>query len=54
MKFRILTATLALCFLGGPAAYADSHESDHIQVADYLDLEQVSDAQISPDGQQVI
>jgi len=54
MKFRILTATLALCFLGGPAAYADSHESNHIQVADYLDLEQVSDAQISPDGEQVI
>ena len=49
---RILALLCSCCILLFTAlAHADDH---HLGVADYLDFEQVSDPQISPDGSQVI
>ena len=31
-----------------------AQDENHLNVADYLDYEQVSDAQISPDGRQIV
>lgn len=47
-------STMLLCsgLLCLASAFAQS--SDHLEVADYLDFEKVSDAQISPDGKQII
>ena len=35
-------------------AFATEHESEHLQVADYLEMEQVADPQISPDGERIV
>ena len=43
---------LLLTFGLSGAAFAEEKHS--LEVADYLDLEQVADAQISPDGRQII
>ena len=55
MNNNLLTAfaavLLMLCIAGVSTASADDH---HLQVADYLEFEQVSDPQISPDGSTVI
>ena len=47
---RVLIAGVAILLATGAHAADDTH----LSVADYLDLEQVSDAQISPDGGQII
>ena len=54
MTLRALQAIFVALILCASSARADDHETNHIEVADYLKLEQVSDAQISPDGEQVI
>ena len=43
-----------ICVLLTISAHAADDEDAYLAVADYLDLEQVSDAQISPDGSQII
>jgi dipeptidyl aminopeptidase/acylaminoacyl peptidase len=42
------------CVLLTISAHAADDEDAYLAVADYLDFEQVSDAQISPDGSQII
>ena len=54
MTLRALQAIFVALILCASSARADDHETNHIEVADYLKLEQVSDAQISPDGEEVI
>lgn len=59
MRFRSPLAAAAACVavLLSPAAVADSHEEKDdrfIQVADYLDMEQVAGAEISPDGRHIV
>lgn len=34
-------------------AFATEHESKHLEVADYLEFEQVADPQFSSDGEQI-
>ncbi len=54
MKLRTIPALLAaLLFCAAPVS-ADDHESDVIEVADWLDFESVGDPQISPDGSQIV
>ncbi len=48
---QAIFVALLLCV---SAVHADDHQANLIEVADYLELEQVNDAQISPDGRQVI
>lgn len=36
------------------SAFATEHESERLQVADYLEMEQVADPQISPDGERIV
>lgn len=50
---RILLKALVITVFTAATA-VDAQDARHIDVADYLDLEQVSDAQISPDGRQVV
>lgn len=49
---KFLSTSLVFVVLLATAAIAQ--DGNYLQVADYLDLEQVSDAQIAPDGRQVI
>jgi dipeptidyl aminopeptidase/acylaminoacyl peptidase len=49
-----MPAIFIALILSACSAHADDHVIDHIEVADYLELEQVRDAQISPDGRQVV
>ena len=53
-RTRSLRLTLVtVCFLlGATAGVADEHNL--LEVSDYLDFEQVTDAQISPDGRQIV
>ncbi len=48
---QAIFVALLLCV---SAVHADDHQASLIEVADYLELEQVNDAQISPDGRQII
>lgn len=49
-RFSVLTAMTVLAFASNSLAEDDAH----LAVADYLEFEQVSDPQLSPDGNQVI
>jgi hypothetical protein len=49
-RFPALAAGAILLILA-TAGQADDH---HLSVADYLDFEQVTDPQISPDGSQIV
>lgn len=49
---RVLTAVFSILLTF--SAFAADEEDTHLAVADYLDFEQVSDAQVSPDGSQII
>lgn len=54
MKFRTMQAIFVALLLCISAVHADDHQANLIEVADYLEFEQVNDAQISPDGRQII
>lgn len=45
---------LLTLMLVGIAALSQAQEESYLEVADYLDFEQVSDAQISPDGEKIV
>ena len=54
MKLRTIPALLAALLFCVASANATEHESDIIEVADWLDFEFVGDPQISPDGRQIV
>jgi len=55
MKFsRVTPLIVGLICASMTIAFATEHESEHLEVADYLEMEQVSDPQISPDGEQIV
>ena len=45
---------LCLSVLFTISASVDAQEENFLEVADYLDFEKVTDAQISPDGRQIV
>lgn len=49
-----LLVTFAVTVLALPVYAQDTPTSNHLTVADYLDLERVGDPQISPDGSRVV
>ena len=49
-----LAVGLALCVSLAPPALAADPEPRHLQLADYLDYERVSDPQLSPDGDKIV
>ncbi|MCG8457327.1 MAG: hypothetical protein MI919_13710, partial [Holophagales bacterium] len=59
MKFPMPIKTLAFLLLAASALAAsppttETHASENLSVADYLEFERVSDARLSPDGQHVV
>ena len=50
---KTLLKTLVVAVFAAATA-VNAQDAKHLDVADYLDLESVDDAQISPDGRQVI
>ncbi len=51
---KLIFVVLLSAVLPGLTSSVHAQEARHLEVADYLDLEEVSDAQISPDGRRII
>ncbi len=51
---KLIFVVLLSAVLPGLTSSVHAQEARHLEVADYLDLERVSDAQISPDGRRII
>ena len=54
MRYRTLAITLAVGFLPGVAGAQETASDTLLTVDHYLDLEQVSEPRLSPDGSQVV
>ncbi|MGK7294754.1 MAG: S9 family peptidase [Candidatus Wenzhouxiangella sp. M2_3B_020] len=54
MKIRFPIALIGAGFLAVSVAHGTEHVSPHLEVADYLQMEEVSDPRISPDGDEIV